>query len=56
MDAAGNPREGWMALVPVTVLVLVVTYVLGGPAHVVNFVAQWSMDVVNAFVAWVKHL
>ena len=29
MDAAGNPREGWMAIVPVTVLVLIVTYVLG---------------------------
>ena len=45
-----------MALIPLTVLVFIVTYVLGGPAQVVNFAARWSIDVINSVVNWVQHL
>ena len=38
-----------------TVLVFIVTYVLGGPAQVVNFVlARWSIDLINSVVNWVS--
>ena len=56
MDAAGNPREGWMAVIPLTVFVLLVVYVLGGPVHVVNLVSQWSVALVTAIGNWVRHL
>ena len=34
MDISGSSREGWMAFVPLAVLVLIVIGVLGGPAAV----------------------
>lgn len=56
MDASGTPREGWMTFIPLTVLLFIVVYVMGGPEHFANIVGQWSVDLVNAIGNWVKHL
>ena len=56
MDASGSTREGWMIFIPVTVLVFIVMYVMGGPAQFVNVVAQWSADVINYVMNWIKYL
>ena len=56
MDASGSTREGWMTFVPLTVLLFIVMYVMGGPEQFVNLVAQWSIDVIHSIANWVKHL
>jgi hypothetical protein len=56
MDASGSTREGWMTFIPVTVLLFVVMYVMGGPAQFVNLVAQWGTDAITTVMNWVKHL
>jgi hypothetical protein len=56
MDASGSAREGWMAFIPLTVLLFIVMYVMGGPAQFVNIVVNWTIDVSNYFVNWLKHL
>ena len=56
MDASGSTREGWMTFIPVTVLLFIVMYVMGGPGQFVNVVAQWSTDVITYVVNWIKHL
>jgi hypothetical protein len=56
MDVSGTPREGWMTFVPLTVLLFIIMYVMGGPAQFVNVVAQWFSDVISFVVNWIKHL
>ena len=56
MDASGSTREGWMAIIPVTVLVLIVMYVVGGPVAFVNIVHQWGSEFVGYVSSVVKHL
>ena len=56
MDISGSSREGWMAFVPLAVLLLVVMGVLGGPAQFMNLVSQWSTDIASSVVKWVRHL
>jgi hypothetical protein len=56
MDATGTPREGWMAIIPLTVMILIVMYIVGGPLQFVNLVTQWSEDIVHSVGNWVKHL
>jgi hypothetical protein len=56
MDTSGSTREGLMTFVPVTVLLFIVMYVMGGPANFVNVVAQWTMDSVTYIANWIKHL
>ncbi len=43
MDVSGTSHEGWMMFVPLTVLVLIVVYVLGGPAAFMNTVSNWAI-------------
>ena len=45
-----------MTFVPVTVLLFIVMYVMGGPANFVNVVVQWSSDVITYIFNWIKHL
>ena len=52
-----KPREGWMTFMPVTVLVFIVMYIVGGPGEFVNLVAQWTERMSCKSVGnWVKHL
>ena len=56
MDASGTPREGWMTFIPVTVLLFIVMYVMGGPTQFINVVSSWTVDVATGVVNWLKHL
>ena len=56
MDASGSAREGWMTFIPLTVLLFIVIYVLGGPTQFVNVVSYWIMDTATYILNWIKHL
>lgn len=56
MDTSGSSHEGWMIVVPLTVLVLIVMYVFGGPVAFVNTVSYWATDFVGTVASWIKHL
>lgn len=56
MDPTGRPREGWMAIVPLTIFVLFVVLALGGPVNFVNTVSLWVGDLATAVAGWVKDL
>ena len=56
MDASGSAREGWMTFIPLTVLLFIVIYVMGGPTQFANVVAYWVTDMATYVVNWVKHL
>lgn len=56
MDASGSTREGWMTFIPLTVLLFIVMYVVGGPTQFVNLVVQWTTDIVNSVTSWVRNL
>ena len=56
MDASGNAREGWMTFIPLTVLLFIVVYVMGGPAQFVNVVVHWLTDLANYIANWFRHL
>jgi len=56
MDASGSTREGWMIFIPVTVLVFIVMYVMGGPAQFMNVVGQWTEEAIKSISNWAKYL
>jgi hypothetical protein len=56
MDTIGSSREGWIAIIPITVMILIVIYIVGGPTQFVHLVSQWSEDVVQSVGNWIKHL
>lgn len=56
MDVSGSPREGWMTFVPLTVLLFIVVYVMGGPAQFVNVVVNWLTDLAAYVTGWIRHL
>ena len=56
MDASGSAREGWMTFIPLTVLLFIVIYVMGGPTQFMNTVVYWTTDLVNYVFGWLKHL
>ena len=56
MDASGSTREGWMILVPVTVLLFIVMYVMGGPSQFMRVVMQWGGEVSRSVGNWFRYL
>jgi hypothetical protein len=56
MDATGSSHEGWMTAVPLAVLVMIVTYVVGGPVAFVNTITYWGSELIDALVSWLKYL
>lgn len=52
MRTSGAGREGWMTAVPLGVLVLVATYIAGGP-HDLLRIMERTME---AVVQWVSEL
>ena len=56
MDISGKPHEGWMTVIPVTVFLLIVIVLLGGPVAFVNTLSLWVADLLNAVAAWVRNL
>lgn len=56
MDASGSSHEGWMTVLPVTVLVLIVMYIVGGPVAFVNVVSHWATEFIGAVTTWIRYL
>ena len=56
MDASGSSHEGWMTFLPLTVLMLIVIYVAGGPVAFVNTVSYWAIEFIGAVTTWIKYL
>jgi len=45
-----------MTVIPVTVFLLIVIVLLGGPTAFVNTLSLWVGDLLNAVAAWVRNL
>lgn len=56
MDVGGNTREGWIAVIPLTVFILIMTYVVGGPVAFANLAYEWGADIVSSVSHFVRHL
>jgi len=56
MQISGKPHEGWMTLVPVTVFMLVIVAVMGGPTAFVNTLSLWVTDTLTFVATWLKYL
>ncbi len=56
MDATGRAREGWLAIVPMAVLVVFIVVGLGGPMALINVILDWATDLSSMLVAWVHWL
>lgn len=56
MDTSGKAHEGWMTVIPVSVFLLIVIVVLGGPVAFVNTLSLWVSDMLTAAVSWLKNL
>ena len=56
MDTSGKPHEGWMTVIPVSVFLLIVIVVLGGPVAFVNTLSLWVSDMLTAAASWLKNL
>ncbi len=56
MQVSGKPHEGWMTLVPVTVFVLVIVAVMGGPTATAHTVSLWISDILDYVSRWLKYL
>jgi len=56
MEVSGTPHEGWMTFVPLTVLLLIVIYVMGGPVPFVNTLSYWAADAVGVVTSWLRYL
>lgn len=54
MQVSGAPHEGWMIFVPLTVLVLIIVYVVGGPVAFVNTLSNWTVDILSAGAHWLR--
>ena len=56
MRTSGQSHEGWMALVPLSVLLFIVMVALGGPEAFVRTVSTFAADVITYGSRWVKSL
>jgi len=51
---SGQSHEGWMALIPLTVLLFIVVVVLGGPEAFVNTIGSFAIDAIAYGTNWLK--
>ena len=54
MEISGKPNEGWMSVVPLTILILFVIVAMGGPVAFANTVSNWATDFAAFVARWVK--
>ncbi len=52
---SGQSHEGWMALIPLSVLLFIVMVALGGPEALVNTVRSFATDAITYTARWVKN-
>jgi hypothetical protein len=55
MRTSGQSHEGWMSLIPLSVLIFIVIVAFGGPDAFVNTVANFATEAVSYTASWVRH-
>jgi len=55
MRTSGRSYEGWMALIPLGVLIFIVTVALGGPEAFVMTVVNFVTDAVADLATWIRN-
>ena len=55
MRTSGQSHEGWMSVIPLTVLIFIVTVALGGPEAFINTVAGFATDAIAYTASWIRH-
>ena len=56
MRTSGQSHEGWMALIPLSVLLFVVMVALGGPDAFVRTITTFAADVIMYGSRWLQSL
>jgi hypothetical protein len=56
MRTSGQSHEGWMSLIPLSVLLFIVTVALGGPESFVRTITMYATDAITYVSSWLKHL
>ena len=56
MQISGKGREGWMTVIPLSVLLFTVMVALGGPSAFMSIVSLWVVDVFDYVTRWLKYL
>ena len=54
MNNTGKPHEGWMMLIPLSVLLFIVMVAFGGPDAFANAVMPFATQIVTYTVNWVR--
>ena len=54
MRTSGESHEGWMSLIPLSVLVFIVMVALGGPDAFVRTVSSFATDAVADIARWLR--
>jgi len=54
-STSGQAHEGWMALIPLSVLLFIVMVALGGPEAFVNTVASLATDAMTYTASWIRN-
>ena len=55
MRTSGQSHEGWMSLIPLSVLLFIVMVALGGPDAFVRTVDSLASDAVTFIARWVRN-
>jgi hypothetical protein len=53
-STTGQSHEGWMSIIPLSVLLFIVMVALGGPESFVNVVTSFASDAMTYTARWVK--
>jgi p-aminobenzoyl-glutamate transporter AbgT len=56
MRTSGESHEGWMSLIPLSVLLFVVMVEVGGPEPFANLFMSIANDAVTFAANWLRHL
>jgi hypothetical protein len=54
MRTSGQAHEGWMALIPLSVLLFIVMVAVGGPEAFVTAVSSFATDVIAYVASWIR--
>ena len=56
MQISGKAHEGWMTVIPLSVLLFMVIVALGGPSGFMSIVSLWVVDAFAYVAQWLKNL
>lgn len=56
MRTSGRSHEGWMSLIPLSVLLFIVVVAFGGPEAFMRIVASFASDAMAFTASWIRQL